>query len=77
MKLLALGAVLVAAVMLLGTRRDTPFIRWGMALALLGILLVVTSARAISAGAVLAILGACAYYYGRLVRHEQIFVAKK
>lgn len=81
MKLIALLAVVLGAGMLLGTRKDTPFIRWGVVIALVGLLLTMTSAlftvRGIAFGTILAVAGVAVYYYGRLVRKERIFVSRR
>lgn len=78
-KLLVIVAVGVA--MLAGTRKDTPFIRWGVIIALIGIVLTLTSAiftvRGVAVGTILAIVGVGVYYYGRLARKEQIFVSRR
>lgn len=80
MRLIAIIAAVLGAAALLGTRRDTPFIRWGIVIALGGVLLTATSAvftaRGVFFGIVLAALGVSAYYYGRFVRREQLFVSK-
>jgi hypothetical protein len=80
MKFIALAAIVLGLVTLVGTRRDTPFIRWGIVIMLGGVLLMAASTvftfRGVTFGIVLALAGAAAYYYGRLVRKEQIFVAK-
>ena len=79
MKFIALAAI-VLLLTLVGTRRDTPFIRWGIIIMLGGVLVMAASAiftfRGVTLGIVLAIAGVAAYYYGRLVRKEQLFVAK-
>jgi hypothetical protein len=81
MKIIALAAIVLGLGALIGTRRDTPFIRWGIVITLIGVLLMATSAlftfRGVTFGVVLAVIGVGAYYYGRLVRREQIFVSKK
>lgn len=80
MKLFVIAAVILGIGMLAGTRKDTPFIRWGVILALVGVLLTFTSAiftiRGIAFGTILAVVGVLVYYYGRFARHERIFVAK-
>ncbi len=80
MKIILVLALVLGVGALIGTRRDTPFIRWGIVITLAGMLLMVTSAlftfRGVTAGIVLAIAGVCAYYYGRLVRREQLFVSR-
>ena len=80
MKLLVIVAVVLGLGMLLGTRKDTPFIRWGVVITLVGILLTLTSAiftiRGLAFGTILAIIGVAVYYYGRLARKERIFVTK-
>jgi hypothetical protein len=80
LKLLVIVAVVLGAGALFGTRRDTPFMRWGIVLALVGLLVMLSSAiftmRAVTFGIALALIGVGAYYFGRLVRKEQLFVAK-
>jgi hypothetical protein len=80
LKLIAILAVVLGAAALLGTRSDTPFVRWGIIIALAGVLLMAASAlftaRGVYFGIALAGAGIAAYYYGRLVRHERLFVAK-
>lgn len=67
--------------MLFGTRKDTPFIRWGVIIALAGILLTLTSAiftvRGVAFGTILAVVGVAVYYYGRFARKERIFVSRR
>jgi hypothetical protein len=79
-KLIVIAAVILGIGMLAGTRKDTPFIRWGVIMALVGVLLTLTSAiftiRGIAFGTILAVVGVLVYYYGRFARHERIFVAK-
>lgn len=81
MKLVALLALVLGASLLFGTRKDTPFIRWGVVIALVGLLLTLTSAlftvRGIAFGTILAIVGVAVYYYGRVVRKERIFVSRR
>lgn len=80
MKLLVIVAVVLGLGALFGTRRDTPFMRWGIILALAGLVVMLSSTlfafRAVTIGIVLALIGVGAYYFGRLVRKEQLFVAK-
>jgi hypothetical protein len=80
MKLIVIVAVLLGLGALFGTRRDTPFMRWGIVIALAGMLLMASSAfftfRGVTFGIALAFIGVAAYYFGRLVRKEQLFVAK-
>ena len=80
MKLLLIAAVILGAGLLAGTRRDTPFIRWGILASLAGLLLIITSAiftvRGVAFGAVLALAGAALYYYGRIARRERLFLFK-
>lgn len=80
MKLLILAAVVLGAGMLFGTRRDTPFMRWGIVATLIGVLLIATSAiftvRGILFGAIVAFGGVAIYYYGRIARREQLFISK-
>lgn len=81
MKLLVLIAVLLGLGMLAGTRKDTPFIRWGVIIALVGLLLTFTSTifaiRGLAFGTILAVVGVAVYYYGRLARKERIFVSRR
>lgn len=81
MKLIVLAAVVLGIGMLAGTRKDTPFIRWGVVIALAGVLLTLTSAiftvRGVAFGTVLAVVGVGVYYYGRFARKEQIFVSRR
>lgn len=81
MKIIAIAAIVLGLGALIGTRRDTPFIRWGIIITLVGVLLMAASAiftfRGVTFGIALAILGVAAYYYGRLVRREHLFVTKK
>lgn len=80
MRLLIIAAVVLGAIMLAGTRRETPFTRWGIAAAIVGVLLVATSAiftiRGVIFGVVLCFAGVAVYYYGRLARRERLFVSK-
>jgi hypothetical protein len=80
-KFIVIAAVVLGLGMLAGTRRDTPFIRWGVIIALVGILLTFTSAiftiRGLAFGTILAIVGVAVYYYGRLARKERIFVSRR
>jgi hypothetical protein len=80
-KLLVLIAVLLGLGMLAGTRKDTPFIRWGVIIALVGLLLTFTSTifaiRGLAFGTILAVVGVAVYYYGRLARKERIFVSRR
>lgn len=81
MKFIVIVAVVLGIGMLMGTRKDTPFIRWGVIIALVGILLTLTSAiftiRGLAFGTILAIVGVGVYYYGRLARKERIFVSRR
>lgn len=80
MKIIAIAAIVLGLGALFGTRRDTPFIRWGIVVTLAGVLLMAASTifamRSVVFGIVLALIGVVAYYYGRLVRREQLFVKK-
>ena len=80
MKLIAIVAIVLGAGALLGTRRDTPFMRWGIVAALAGVLLMASSTlfafRGVTFGIILAIAGVAIYYFGRLARKEQLFVGK-
>jgi hypothetical protein len=57
------------------------FVRWGIIIALLGVLLTVTSARflfgGLKLGAILVLAGVALYYYGRFARKESIFVSRR
>jgi drug/metabolite transporter (DMT)-like permease len=79
-KLILLVVVLLGAATLFGTRRETPFLRWGVVIALSGVVVLATSAlftmRAVTFGIVLAVAGALVYYYGRFARKETLFVSK-
>jgi len=80
-KLIAIAALLLGAGMLAGTRGNTPFIRWGIVIALAGVLLTLTSAlftvRGVAAGTILAAAGVAVYYYGRVARKERLFVPRR
>lgn len=80
MKLLLIAAVLACAA-LFATRRATPFLRWGIVCAVLGVLLISSAAlfavRGVMYGAVLLGIGACIYGYGRVVRRERFFVSRR
>jgi hypothetical protein len=80
MKFIAIAAIVLGLGALIGTRRETPFIRWGIVITLAGVLLMSASAlftfRGVTYGIVLALIGVAAYYYGRLVRREQLFLSK-
>lgn len=80
MKFLVIVAVVLGLGALFGTRRDTPFMRWGIILALVGLLIMLSTTfftfRGLTIGIALALIGVGAYYFGRLVRKEQLFVAK-
>ena len=80
MKFIAIVAIVLGIGALIGTRRETPFMRWGIVATLIGVLLMASSAlftfRGVTYGIVLAIVGVCVYYFGRLVRKEQLFVGK-
>jgi hypothetical protein len=80
-KFIVIAAIVLGLGMLAGTRKDTPFIRWGVIIALAGILLTLTSAiftiRGLAFGTILAIVGVAVYYYGRLARKERIFVSRR
>ena len=52
------------------------FIRWGMLIALAGIVLTFTAFRGLKIGAILILVGVALYYYGRFARKEKIFVAR-
>lgn len=81
MKFIVIAALVLGAGMLFGTRKDTPFIRWGVIIALAGVLLTLTSAvftvRGVAFGTILAAIGVVVYYYGRFARKEQIFVSRR
>lgn len=80
MKLLVILAIVLGAGALLGTRKETPFLRLGIIGALAGVLLMACTAifavRSLWFGVIIAIIGVVLYYYGRLVRRENLFVAK-
>jgi hypothetical protein len=80
-KLLVIAALVLGIAMLAGTRKDTPFIRWGVVIALLGIVLTFTSAiftvRGLAFGTILAVIGVAIYYYGRFARKERIFISRR
>lgn len=81
MKFIVFGALLLGIAMLTGTRKDTPFIRWGVIIALTGLLLTLTTAmftvRGIAFGTVLGVVGVAVYYYGRYARKERIFISRR
>jgi hypothetical protein len=52
-------------------------IRWGMLIALAGIVLSVTAFRGLKIGAILIVIGVALYYYGRFARKERIFVSRR
>ena len=80
MKLLVIAALVLGIGSLLGTRRDTPFLRWGIIITLGGILLIASSAlftfRGIMLGIACALVGSLIYFYGRMSRRERLFVSK-
>jgi hypothetical protein len=80
-KFIIIVALVLGIGMLAGTRKDTPFIRWGVVIALVGILLTLTSAiftiRGLAFGTILEIVGVLVYYYGRFARKERIFVSRR
>ena len=80
MKLLLIAAVVLGAGMLAGTRRETPFIRYGIIAAIAGVLMIAASAlftiRGLAFGAILAFAGVGIYYYGRIARRERLFLSK-
>jgi hypothetical protein len=57
------------------------FIRWGVLLALIGIVLTFTLGRLLigsfRVGAVLILVGIGLYYYGRFARKERIFISRR
>ncbi|HKU66974.1 MAG TPA: hypothetical protein VJP85_04265 [Candidatus Baltobacteraceae bacterium] len=53
------------------------FIRWGLVIALIGIVLTFTAFRGMRFGAILIVAGVAVYYYGRFVRKERIFVSRR
>lgn len=81
MKILLLFAVLAGGTVLLGNRRERPFISWGVVLAVAGVLLASTTVlfatRSLVAGVVLLAAGAAVYYYGRVVRRERLVLPKR
>jgi hypothetical protein len=72
---LLLGAVAVLIfIALFGTRRETPFMRWGIVGTIAGVALlgsaVFFTLRGVMFGIVLILLGAGVYAFGRVVRKE-------
>ncbi len=64
------------------TRPSSPkdssvFIRWGLLIALAGIVLTFSAFHGMKIGAILIVVGVVLYYYGRFARKEQIFVSKQ
>jgi hypothetical protein len=57
------------------------FIRWGVFIALIGIVLSFTLGRlllgSLRVGAILTIVGVALYYYGRFARKERIFISRR
>lgn len=80
MKILAILAVVLAGAGLLRTNHSTPFLRWGIVIAIAGVALLTTAGmfavRGVLFGAILCAAGAAVYYYGRFVRREQLLVPK-
>lgn len=78
MKLLALAAVVLGFGILVGTRKETPFVRWGVILALAGVVLALSSAffalGSIKIGFFLAVAGVAAYAFGRVIRKERLSI---
>jgi len=72
--------LVVGIVFLTRTGRQTPFLRWGLILAVLGAVVfmspVLFAARAVPVGVALFAVGGVVYYYGRFVRREQFFFSK-
>lgn len=72
--------LVIGIVFLTRTARQTPFLRWGLILAVLGAVVfmspVLFAARAVPVGIAFFALGAVAYYYGRFVRGERFFFSK-
>ncbi len=57
------------------------FIRWGVFIALVGVLLTFTLGRlllgGLRVGAVLIVVGVALYYFGRFARKERIFISRR
>ena len=81
MKIAIVLALIIGGVSLLGTRHNTPFIRLGIVLAVAGVLVASTTAlfaaRSLMFGLFVFLAGAAVYYYGRLVRREQLVLPKR
>ncbi len=81
MKLIAVVAIVLGIGILAGTRKDTPFIRWGVLFALAGVVIAFTSVLftfgSIKIGLALALAGIAAYAFGRVVRKERLFVTRR
>lgn len=81
MKFAIFAALALGGLMLLATNRNTPFMRWGLVIALAGVLLTLTSTmftvRGIAFGTILAFAGLVVYYYGRFARKERLFVSRR
>lgn len=81
MKFAVFAALALGAFMLFATNKNTPFMRWGMVIALAGVLLTLTSTmftvRGIAFGSILAVVGLVVYYYGRFARKERLFVSRR
>jgi hypothetical protein len=79
-KLIVIAAIILGGGALLGTRKETPFMRLGIIAALAGVLLMAATTlfavRSLWFGVIVAIVGVALYYYGRIVRRETLFVAK-
>lgn len=81
MKLLAGAIAVLVFVALFGTRRETPFMRWGIVAVTFGVALmgsaVFFTIRGVMFGIVLILAGAGIYAFGRLVRKESATVPRR
>jgi len=80
-KFAILAAVALGVFMLFATNKNTPFMRWGIVVALTGVVLTLTSTiftvRGVAFGMILAVAGLAVYYYGRFARKERLFVSRR
>ncbi len=80
MKPIAILIAIIGIAFLTRTSRNTPFLRYGLIVALLGSLVFVSpvlfAARAIPLGLAFFVAGSIVYYYGRLFRGERFFLSK-
>ncbi|HET7814680.1 MAG TPA: hypothetical protein VFL13_09945 [Candidatus Baltobacteraceae bacterium] len=76
MKMLLLLALLAAGAALIAARKGTPFLRWGIVVAVAGVLLIssaaIFTARGVMYGTVLVAIGLVIYGYGRVFRNERL-----